>query len=42
MLIGLDGAGKTTLIKRKKELPDDACEYYTTTSLMNIEKIPFA
>ena len=38
MIIGLDGAGKTSLAKRLKKI-DEGYEYYTSTSFMNIEKI---
>eukprot|EP00347_Sterkiella_histriomuscorum_P012090 403369929 len=44
LLIGLDYAGKTTLIKRFKTIPENSAEYFHTTPYINIEKItlPFS
>ncbi len=39
LVIGLDGAGKTTLVKRFKPIPDGTYEYYTSTPYINVEKI---
>ena len=38
-MVGLDGSGKTTIIKRFKSIPDNTYEYYTTTPYINIEKV---
>ena len=38
-MVGLDGSGKTTLIKRFKAIPENTYEYYTTTPYINIEKV---
>ncbi|CAI2381691.1 unnamed protein product [Moneuplotes crassus] len=37
LVIGLDGAGKTTLVKRLNNI-DEGQEYYASTSFLNIEK----
>ena len=39
LLIGLDGAGKTTLIKRFKSIAENSYEYYSSTPYINIEKV---
>ena len=39
LLIGLDGAGKTTLIKRFKSIAENSYEYYTSTPYVNIERV---
>ena len=39
LLLGLDGSGKTTMIKRFKHIPENTYEYYTTTPYINIEKV---
>ncbi len=38
-MVGLDGSGKTTIIKRFKSIPENTYEYYTTTPYINIEKV---
>jgi GTPase SAR1 family protein len=38
-LVGLDGAGKTTLVKRFKMIPEGSYEYFTTTPYINVEKV---
>ena len=42
--MGLDGSGKTTLIKRFKHIPENSFEFYTTTPYINLEKVtlPFS
>lgn len=44
LLIGLDYSGKTTMIKRFKQIPENSAEYFFTTPYLNIEKItlPFS
>lgn len=44
LLIGLDYSGKTTMIKRFKQIPENSAEYFYTTPYLNIEKItlPFS
>lgn len=44
LLLGLDGAGKTTLVKRFKHIPETSYEYYTSTPYINLEKVtlPFS
>ena len=37
--MGLDGAGKTTLVKRFKTISEGSYEYYTTTPYINVEKV---
>jgi len=39
LLLGLDGAGKTTLAKRYINIPAGSQELYYTTPFMNIERI---
>lgn len=39
LLIGLEGSGKTTLIKRWKHIPEDSYEFYTSTPYINVEKV---
>ena len=39
LLVGLDGSGKTTLIKKFKEIPENSYEFYTSTPYINIERI---
>ena len=39
LLVGLDGSGKTTMIKRFKHIPENSFEFYTSTPFINIEKI---
>ncbi|TNV75364.1 hypothetical protein FGO68_gene13769 [Halteria grandinella] len=44
LLIGLDGSGKTTLIKHFKRIEENSYEFYTSTPYINIEKVtlPFS
>ena len=39
LLIGLDGSGKTTFLKRYKDLPADSVELICNTPFMNIQNI---
>ena len=37
LLIGLDYSGKTTMIKKFKQIPENSAEYFFTTAYLNIE-----
>ena len=40
LVVGLDGAGKTSLIKRYNKLEDqNASEFFMSTAYINVEKV---